>query len=469
MYIDDDEMEEKKNQTKKLIRVIIASIIIVLIFIMAIVGLIIYKKDNPTYITTLIDGVEIQNFDGIVDMQKDENGKTELYFQIREFATFLNAANKSFGYKDYSGEYDIKTENANSCYILRAGQEVTVYSKGSKTIYKRNLQTNSNGYEEYTIDKDVFMNNNILYASQDGIEKGYNVLISYNEKMKTFHIYTLDYLIKNQAKKLANKKFGNYGTLIYERDVLNNNKSIFEDVVIVKSSNDRYGILSGDLETFILEPKYDAIDYIPTSKSFSVQSNGKMGLFDKNGMRKIALVYDKIISMGKNSNLYVVKSNNQYGVVDTNKSENDNIIIYPQYDQIGIDISSYAYNGVKNGYFLLDELIPVQQGNLWALYNKNGKQVSDGFKYSSIGCKNIKNGNNYYPLLQIPESKLIVVSDKSYKYGFVDLNGNDSIVSFILDQIYIKTSNGEDSYWMSIITNGEEKERNVLEYLNPNQ
>ena len=297
--------------------------------------------------------------------------------------------------------------------------------------------------------------------------KGYNVLISYDEKKKLFTIYTLDNLIKKQSDKLNKKSFGNYGKLVYEKNDLNNNKSIFEDVLIVRTTNNKYGLLTGNLEKFILEPKYDNIDYFPNSKTFSVESNGKVGLFDKDGTRKIALIYDSIISMGKNTNLYVVKSNNLYGVIDINKSENDNIIIYPQYDKIGINVSSFAYNGVKNGYILLDELIPVKQGKYWALYNKNGKQVSDGFKYTNIGCNKVKSGKNIYALLQIPELKTLVVSDQSDKYGFVDINGNDNIVSFILDQVYIKTSEGEDSYWMSIINNGEENERNVFDYLTP--
>lgn len=467
MYIDYDEIEEKKLKNKKLKMMIIIAIIIISIFICTLIGLILYKKDNPTYITTYIDGVKVQDFDKIVDIQKDEKGEINIYFQIRKFATYLNVANAGFGYKDYDGEYDIKTEDVNSCHILRDKQEVVVYSKGSKSIFKKNLQKNSNEYEEYTIDKDIFINNNVLYASQDGIEKGYNVLISYDEKKKLFTIYTLDNLIKKQSDKLNKKSFGNYGKLVYEKNDLNNNKSIFEDVLIVRTTNNKYGLLTGNLEKFILEPKYDNIDYFPNSKTFSVESNGKVGLFDKDGTRKIALIYDSIISMGKNTNLYVVKSNNLYGVIDINKSENDNIIIYPQYDKIGINVSSFAYNGVKNGYILLDELIPVKQGKYWALYNKNGKQVSDGFKYTNIGCNKVKSGKNIYALLQIPELKTLVVSDQSDKYGFVDINGNDNIVSFILDQVYIKTSEGEDSYWMSIINNGEENERNVFDYLTP--
>ena len=467
MNIDYNEIEENKTKTKRLKRIIIISIIILSFLCIVLIGLIMYKKENPSYITTYIDGAMVKDFDKIVDIQTDEKGEIQFYIPIRKFALYLNAINPEFGYEDYDGEYDIKTEDLNSCYIIRKGQEVAVYKNGTKTIYKKNLQTNSKEYEEYTIDKDVFINDNVLYASKQGIEIGYNVVITYDEKKKIININTIDYLSNKQMERFSKETFGNYGILEYEKidKELNNAKSMFEGVLVVKTANNKYGLLSGDHKKFILEPKYDKLSYIPETKSFLVQSDGKVGLFTKDGTRKIGLIYEDIISMGKNSNLYVVKSNNMYGVVDANKSENDNIIIYPQYEKIGIDVSSFAYNGVKNGYILLDELIPVKQDNLWALYNKNGKRVSDGFKYTNIGCNNVKSGNNIYSLLQIPDAKVLVVSDESGKYGFMDLSGNDAIVAFVLDKVYIKTSNGKASYWMSYKTNGEEKELNVMDYI----
>ena len=465
MYIDYDKLEEKKLKNQKLKKIIIISMFFISICIVLLMGLIYYKKENPTYITTYIDGNKVQYFDKIVDIQEDENGKTRFYIPIRQFASYLNSVNEEVKYEDFDGEYDLKTEDKNLCYILREKQEVVVYSNGSKTIYKKNLQTDKKDYDEYIIDKDVFMNNNILYASQNGIEKGYNVSISYDEKKKIINIYTLDFLIQKQMESLENKNFGNYGILEYEEKEFDNNKTIFENALIVKTVNKKYGVLSLNHESFILEPKYDKITYIPESKTFLVESDGKVGLFSKDGTRKIGLIYDDIISMGKNSNLYVVKSNKLYGVVDANKNENNNIIIYPENDQIGIDVSYFTYNGVKNGYILLDKLIPVKQGSLWAFYDKNGNRVSDGFKYSNLGCSNVKNGNNIYASLQIPDAKLIIVKDQSDKYGFMDITGNDAIAPFVLDQIYIKTSNGVDSYWMSYTVNGEEKELNVLDYL----
>ena len=460
-----DEVEESNGKAKLLKRLIIVSIVILSIVIIVLLALIRFKLMNPTYITTYIDGKQVENFDQILDIQENENGETEFYIPIRLFASCLKKISPEFQYEDFEGEYDIKTEDKNSCHIVRKDYEVTVYNKGSKTIYKKNLQNGSKEYEEYTIDKDIFINDNILYASEDGIEKGFNVTFSYEPKKKIINIYTLDYISKNQRNIVQSTEIGTYGTLDFEIDELNNIKSIFEGVLIVRAENGQYGLLSADYKEFILEPKYDDITYIPDCKNFLVKSNGKVGLFTKEGKKKIGLEYQEITSMGNNSNLYVVKNKNLYGVVDITKPEDNNIIIHTDYEQIGIDVSDFAYNGVKNGYIILDELIPIRQDRFWALYNKKGKIVSDGFKYTNIGCGNVKNGNNVHPVLQIKDLNIIAVCDKTNKYGFMDINGRDSIVPFLLNYIYIKTSAGEDSYWMSYKYNEEEREVNVLDYL----
>lgn len=91
----------------------------------------------------------------------------------------------------------------------------------------------------------------------------------------------------------------------------------------------------------------------------------------------------------------------------------------------------------KNGYILLNTLIPVQRDDMWAFYDKSGNKVSNGFKYKNIGCSSIKSANNIYPLLEIPEYNVVVVSDEDGKYAFMDTTGNDSILNFLFDEMYM--------------------------------
>lgn len=454
---DEEELKIKTAKNKKVKRIIIILIILLLMLCMTICVLVAYRVYNPTKITTYIDGKVIPDFDKILDFQTDENGKTQIYVPIREFASYLNSANPEFGYRTYKGEYSPKTEEDNKCYTIREEYEVAVYTENSKIIYKMNLQNKSNEYEETYIDKSVFISDGKLYTSVDGIEKGYNVHFSYDEKKKNITIYTLDYLISKYELELQTKSIGEYGIMTLADDQYSNWKSVFDNLLIVKNEQEEYGIMRTDDYTFVLEPQYDNIEFITNSSSFLVQSNSKVGLFSKEGKRKIDLLYDEITLMGRDSNLYLIKTNNQYGVVD----ENGKIIIYPQYEKIGIDVSNYSYNGVKNGYILLDELIPVYQSKKWAFFNKEGENITKDFKYENIGCSSIRTENNVYPLLEISEKKVIVVENENKKYSFMNITGNDSILPFVFDEIYIKVNSGEPSYWM--INNGKEYE--VLKYL----
>ena len=455
--IDEEEIERKKARTEKIKKLIIVLIVLLLVLCAVVVGLIIYRMNHPTTITTYIDGKLVQNFDSILDFQTDEYGQTRIYIPIRDFATYLNTANAEMGYQTFRGDYSPKTEDENKCYIIRSGYEVAVFTGGSKVIYKVNLQNNETDYEECYIDQEVFASNGKLYASSQGIEKGYNVVFSYDEAKKIITIYTLDYLIQTHQAALEGKTIGNYGTMEIVESYANW-KSVFDGLLIVQSSNGKYGIIeTEDYTSFILEPQYDEISFISNSSTFLVSSNQKVGLFSEDGRRKINLVYDQIISMGQDSDLYVVSSNGMYGVVD----ENGNILIYPEYTQIGIDVSSFSYNGIKNGYILLNTLIPVLQQDKWAFFDTRGNMITNGFIYTTIGCTNIRSGNNIYPLLEIPDSNVIVVGDEYGQYSFMDITGDDTMLPFVFDEVYIRTSGGENSYWMTYRGN----EYEVLNYL----
>lgn len=460
MLIDRDELDNKKNS--KIKKLVIIAIVIFSIISMGLGAAIYYTMRNPNEISLTIDGKKVGGLLEYLDIQKDEQGETKIYIPIREFASYLNKINPEIKYTDFGGDYETKSEDINKCYIEREKSEVTMFSNNSKKIYKKSLEDEKSEYQVYTIEEDVFLNkNNTLYVSQEGIEKGYNVYFYYDVNKKKITIYTLDFLIENQNKILETKTYGNYGTVLVDVENFNNEKSIFENKIIVNTEGKKYGLLDVDKDEFTLEPKYDNITYLPETKCFLVKSNGKIGMIDIDGKRKINLEYDEIISMGQESGLYVVKKDKLYGVVD----ENGKNVLFTQYDQIGIDVSKYSNNEVKNGYLLLDTLIPVKQGNFWALFNKEGKMISKEFKYSEIGCSKTKGTTNTFPLLQIPEKKIIVVKVDS-KYGFMDITGNDEIVAFVLDEAYIKVKDGKSGYYMSYSPGAETKEQNIIEYLN---
>lgn len=234
--IDEEEIESKKLRTQKNKKIIITAIVLLLILCGIIIALIMYRIYNPTQITTYIDNVKVSNFDQILDFSTDENGNTQIYIPIRDFATYLNAVNDEFKYQTFKGDYSPKTEDDDKCYVYRENFEVAMFTKKSKTIYKLNLQNKSEDYEECTTDKDIFENNGKLYASVDGIEKGYNVYFSYDEQRKVIKIFTLDYIAKQHQEALEEKTIGDYGELTLDQEYVNY-KSILDGLLIVEADN----------------------------------------------------------------------------------------------------------------------------------------------------------------------------------------------------------------------------------------
>ena len=134
--IDEEEIEIQKLKNKKIKKIIMVLIILLLILGIALIALITYRMANPTKVTTYIDGKLVQNFDEIVDFSTDENGQTQIYIPIREFASYLNSVNPEFGYQTFKGDYNPKTEEDNKCYVIRSGYEVAVYTEKSKQFIK---------------------------------------------------------------------------------------------------------------------------------------------------------------------------------------------------------------------------------------------------------------------------------------------------------------------------------------------
>ena len=458
MTLLDEEDINKPQKKKKLKSMIIVSIIVLSIIFIGILILLLYIAKNPNEDGVYINGKIISSdIENLFIFQKDENGNDKIYIAIREFAKLTNSSLK---YSSYKGDYNPKTEDDSKCYIIKENREVTIYTKDSDIIYKLNLENNSSEYEKYKISNKVFYSNGQLYTSINGIEKGFNVSILYDEKNKNkIKIESMDNLILESKKRLDKMSSGEYGKLSAETSTMSNAKTVFENLLIVKTENNQYGIAKVDNSPkFILEPKYDNISYICESESFLVSSNQKNGIFSKEGKMKIDILYDEIISMGQDYGFYIVKLDNKYGVVDGNGK----IIIHPENEKIGIDISAFTYNNVKNGFVLLNKLIPVKKKGLWAFYDTNGKLLTDKEKfYKSIGCINTNGETNTYSLLEIPECDVVVVQDTNDKYSFVNTQGDDTILPFVFNSIYIKVVDGERKFLMQ----RNEKKYDVVETL----
>lgn len=431
------ELYEEKKQTKSKLPMIIGICIGILVLItIAIIYGIIYLQN--TVVTIYLDGQKVSNIEEILYIQETENG-TNLYIPIRKIASYFN-------YEDYRGDYINKSEDATKCYVKNEF-EIAMFTLDSNILTK--TRGNSD-YEYVEIEEKVFEKDGELYTTIEGIEKSFNVQISTDKEMKDIQIYTMDYLVQYYATAL---QLTEYSTEFTDK------KAIFENMIIVGTEDNQYGVVSIVDGTSILETKYEQISYLPITTDFLVKSNGKYGIVSKDASIKVRMAYDEIKVMDNQKGLYLVKQNNLYGVIDTNGK----IIIQPEYKQIGINIDAFAENGVENQYVILDKVIPIKNNeDLWGFFNISGEKITE-FKFSGVGCNTVV-ASNAYPALVIPSHNVIIVEKEKY-YNLMTIDGQELIPNYILNSVYMKSNieTGENKFYMTY--NNNEKVRSVEEWL----
>ncbi len=413
---------KKKSKTPLIIGGCIALLVVMTIII---VYLIIYLKS--TVMRIKVDGVnKTRDIESILDIEQNEFG-TELYIPIRKIAKYLN-------YEDYSGDYKNKSEDANKCYVKNE-YETAMFTLDSATLLK---VRENNEYDYITLDEKVFQKDGELYTTIDGIKNAFNVEFIYNAEKRTVDIYTMEYLVTTYATRL------NYTDKEYTTD-FNDQKAIFEGMLVVQTEDKMYGVVDVSTGKFVLENKYDSIKYVPSTTDFIVGSNGKYGIVQKDALVKVKTAYDEIKMMDNKNKLFLVKQEKLYGVLDSS----GNTVIEPDYEQVGIsNVSTFSENGIENQYVLLDQLIPLKKNSLWGFYNISGKQITE-FKYTGVGCTTSKLVNTY-PVLTVPSYNIIIV-EKDKLFNLMGIDGSEKIQSFVLDSVYMKTNaaTSENTYFMT--------------------
>jgi len=419
------EKEEKKK--KKTTGIILGAIIFVVIIIIAIVSYLIYIQN--TTLKVFLDGKESQK---IRQMLVIENDGT-IYLPIKEVASYL-------GYDSYNGEYSDKSESSSKCYVQgKDGNEVANFSLNSNKVYKLDLSSGTENYEYEYFKKPVKAINGVLYASSEAIEKGFNIGFNYDEDKNRIYIYTLPYYVQSYSPKVLDY---NYTKL---SETFANEKTILQGMLVVEKgehTDKKVGVI--DLNgNAILEPKYDSITYLPDIGDFLVETKEKFGIISKDKRTKVEIIYDSIELMDSDSGLYVAKKGNKYGVIDLNGK----IKIFIENDEIGMDISKFEQNNIKNKYILAENVIPARKDKLWGLYDKSGKLIVD-FKYDSFGFID-KTNKDALNLLVIPNYNVIVAC-KDKKYTLLNSIGQELFAAPVADDIYMTISEGQRNYYISV-------------------
>ncbi len=422
--INEDILKPKKKKIKiKASTLILVAIIILVLLCIGVIAAIVYFRG--TILTIRVDGNNAEELKNILIIQEND----KVYFPIKRIATYLQ-------YDSYNGDYISKSEDKTKCYIENA-DELVSFTLNSNTLTKVIEEQTT----QIKITEPIQEINGELCISSDGAQEAFNLIFYYNAEKNDITIQTLTYLYN--AYSVA---YQNAGYLPIEQETFLNKTAILDGMLIVKSSNNAYGVISIQNNQIILETKYDSIEYQKNTSDFLVTSGAKKGIIKANKETKIELIYDDIKTIvNKNEIFYIVNKSGLYGLLNGD----GDVLMYPEYQQIGINnVAQYNQNGVTDGIILFNKIIPVQQNNKWGLFNIDGSKITD-MTYDSIGCPNPSVTNvKAYGVLQIPDYNLIVVA-LGGKYNLVTQEGKNLFSNFILDKVYMTIAEGKGVYYIT--------------------
>ena len=441
--IDDTDINynKKKNNMKKIMAIIIILIVILLMVIIGLVVWMFYLQSQMLKVS--IDGKSITTIPSDLFVFEDNT----VYTAIKDFSSYVN-------YEAHNG--DEVSEDETKCFV-RNTSENAYYTLGEAKIYKK-LTSGDNDYEYFDIELPVKMINGKLYSSIEGIQRGFNVQFTYNQNTNQITIFTLPYLANWYTAQYEDSAIGGDNAKKKKK------KAILYNMLVVKNTNNEYGVISVDpnaTRTEIIGTKYKEITFVESTRDFIVKTtDNKMGIISYDSTTKISPEYDDVKQIDKDLKLYLVtNNNNKQGVIN----DSGRTILYLEYDDIGIESSRFPEDAIKNQYILYDAYIPVMRAQKWGIMDKNGNTIIP-LEYDSLGCtkSGSSSSSEYNSTILIPEYNAIVVSQNG-KYGLVDVRGN-VIMTCGADAIYSKTSGGEMSYWLVVQNN----EIDLLDYLNKN-
>jgi len=377
------------------------------------------------------------------------------YFNVRKLGEIL-------GYEYTIGEYGQYNEEKDSCYLQNNFEILTItagakkYTKyiqiksGSKLGNIKVSSSNGNGYSEsFKIENPVQFDekNAILYVPAEYVGEMFNIKLDWKEYR--INIYTLNYMA-NTAQKVVTKAGLKNMSSYYE-----NMRALLDGYIVVNTSEsskkgNAYGVISLANGSEIISKKYDDIIYTQNTKEFYITAaNGTVGILSNTGEQIIApSEFESIKLLDQENKLYLVKKGKEYGVLDGN----GNVIIYAEYDKIGIDVKNYKNDNVENNALFFGKCIPVQKGKKYGLFDITGKNVLD-VTYDQFGYKTTQkstSSGSEESVLLIPSYVGIngIVFNYNDMYGIFDANTGTMAYPAVFSKVYAITKSGEKTYYV---------------------
>ncbi len=437
-------MQEKKVTKVKLSFVIVIVLIIILLIAAAVIWLYSQKLKNELFKVN-IDGLanaKARNQDGLFLI---EDG--EVYTSISDICSYI-------GYTYYPGGYGQYSEDRTKCYVNNS-KEIVSFSSGSNEIVK--YPSNDGQSQTFEIDKDILPRGEKLYISASGLERAFNLSLTYSSESNTLNIFTLPYLTNYYETNIpgASLEKSKFSDMVK----FNNEKALLNNLIVIQDENtELYGVASLDsagVLTTVISTRYNQVEYMEGTSDFIITTEDKkVGIIGSDGMTKVQPDYDSIDVIDKNAGLYLVSSNSKQGVINSNGK----IIIHQDYDSIGLDQGSYEDPNVTNRYLLFGNCIPVKLNEKWGLIDINGKTIAP-IQYDGIGCRTVRDTGirNTNRIVIIPEIKGIVIKVDMLgedgrtiveKYGIISSTGKP-MINIVLDEAYMTTVSDVTTYYVT--------------------
>lgn len=431
LFDNEELLKQEKKKVKRNSIIIFSCIAIAIILIIVIVIVMSYIQSIQIGIS--VDGVGVPIVEGQTVIYDESNN---MFVNIKEVAA------KVPQYSYINGKYGENSENTEEG-VVQCQSEAVQFSMNSnkieKILFSEDTEDTEYGYMYLTYP--VKYQNGILYAYVEDLKTLFNAKVNYNQKTNKVTLTSTETLYTTYQNSIQNLGYTSVDSSYV------NKKALASDMIVAKKDSG-YGIIRPD-GTEIASPRYSSIKYLETTEEFLVENNGEYGIISNLGQSKIPMSYEEIKLLDTNSGLYIVKNDDKFGVID----KTGNQILFMEFDQIGVDKTQFPSLENGNQYLFYDIIIPVSRDEKWGLYNIRGEEILP-VEYDSIGCivssrqsASVQNAILLDDYEGIIVGKEISETNRNKKYAVYNPQG-DQLVDFQLDNIYYRTENGRDVYYL---------------------
>lgn len=466
--IDERELKSEQERRAKLFKIIIRAIIILVILVAVLLICVGIIRKNA--FKCIVDGTKNTSVSSNI-LCKDSKGKVyiengQAFISIKELAKVL-------GYQICNNEYKCNGEDKSKLYV-QVNNIYTSYIAGSNNIYRAiasekksndkvgNTKNQGNdGFQEiedvgsvefeyFTVSDKVKCIGDELYASEEAIRIGFDALVQYDKSNNKLTIVTLNKL-EEQAKAVR-------ADVVPSSEYAYKNKRLLKyGLAVVKDSQGNYGVASytnkDKIGTYLASCKYSSINFNEATSTIATVTNGdkKAGLLHINLAnqeveKSISSEYQELREITNNFDYFLVKQEGKYGIIN----KDGNTVVPVIFDKIGI--KEQDYTNITCKYILGNKYVPVKQNGKWGLYSLEGKQLIEP-KYEDVGCNLRQNGDSvvYIPNIKQGVNGIVFLYNRAKSfYGVYNADTGERI-AVSLTEVFKKTENGEDNYYINHI------------------